>query len=130
MTKIVIVDHHADFRQSLSLMLQEISGEIEITEIDSSLKFIDGLNFLSPDLVLIDSRIPVRNGIETATIALAKKPTLRIILLTMFNENKYVQEAKNAGVNGIIPKPPSLLELKEAYYAVMNNGFYFPSELE
>lgn len=129
MTKIVIVDHHADFRQSLSLMLQEISGEIEITEIDSSFKFIDDLNFLLPNLVLMDSRIPERSGIETATIALAKKPALRIIILAMFSENKYVQEAKNAGVKGLIPKHPSLKEFKEAYYTVMNDGFYFPSNL-
>lgn len=130
MIRIVIVDPHAAFRQSLRFMLQEIAGEIEITEVDSSFKFIDDLNLLSPDLVLMDSRMPERSGIETATIALAKKPTLRIILLTMFNENKYVQEAKNAGVKGLLPKPPSLLELKEAYCAVMNERFYFPPELE
>ena len=130
MTKIVIVDHHVSFRRSLRLMLQEIPEEIEITEIDSSFKFIDDLNLLSPDLVLMDSRLSQRSGIETATIALSKKPTLRIILLTMFNENKYVQEAKNAGIKGLIPKPPSLLELKEAYCAVMNGGFYFPSKLK
>ncbi|MBF8455935.1 response regulator transcription factor [Kaistella sp. G5-32] len=130
MTKIVIVDHHVSFRRSLRLMLQEIPEEIEITEIDSSFKFIDDLNLLSPDLVLMDSRLSQRSGIETATIALSKKPTLRIILLTMFNENKYVQEAKNAGIKGLLPKPPSLLELKEAYCAVMNGGFYFPSKLK
>ncbi|KIA90689.1 response regulator [Kaistella jeonii] len=130
MTKIVIVDHHASFRQSLRLMLQEIPGQIEINEIDSSFKFIDDLNLLSPDLVLIDSRISERNGIETAIIALAKKPTLRIIILTMFSENKYVQEAKNAGIKGLLPKPPSLKEIKDAYHAVMNDGFYFPSDLK
>jgi DNA-binding NarL/FixJ family response regulator len=129
MTKIVIVDHHATFRQSLRLMLQEISREIEITEVDSSFKFIDDLNRLSPDLVVMDSRMPDRNGIETAIIALAKKPALRIIMLSMFNENKYVQEAKDVGVKGLAPKPPSLKELKDAYHAVLNDGFYFPSDL-
>lgn len=130
MTKIVIVDHHAGFRQSLHLMLREIPGQIEITELDSSSKLIAHLDHFSPDLVLMDNRIQDRTGIETATIAFTKIPALRIILLTMFNENKYVQEAKDAGIKGLIPKPPTLKELKEAYHAVMNEGFYFSSDLE
>ena len=130
MTKIVIVDHHAGFRQSLHLMLREIPGQIEITELDSSSKLIAHLDHYSPDLVLMDSRIQDRTAIETATIAFTKIPSLRIVLLTMFNENKYVQEAKDAGIKGLIPKPPTLKELKEAYHAVMNEGFYFSSDLE
>ena len=128
MKKIVIVDHHAAFRQSLRFMLQELSGEIEITEVDSSLKFISHLNHFTPDLVLMDNRMQDKTGIETAEIALAKIPALRIILLTMFNENNYIKEAKNAGLKGLIPKPPTLKELKNAYEVIMNGGFYFPSE--
>ena len=130
MTKIVIVAHHAAFRKSLLTMLQEIPEEIEITEKDTSFKFIQDLNFLTPDLVVMDSRMPDRNGIETATIALTKKPALRIIILSMFTDDKYVQEAKNAGVKGLALKAPSLKELMDAYHTVMNDGLYFPYPLK
>ncbi len=126
MTRIVIVDHHAAFRQSLRFMLQEISAEIEITEVDCSLKFIALLDHFSPDLVLMDSRMQDRTGIETTEIALVKFPALRILLISMFNENKYIKEAKNAGLKGLIPKPPTLKELKDAYLGIMKGGFYFP----
>lgn len=130
MTKIVIVDQHAAFRQSLGLMLQEFLGEIQITEIDNSRQFLAELNQLSPDLVIMDARLPDRSGIETATVTLARNPALPIIMLIMFPEDKYVQEAKEAGVKGFLPKPPGLKELTDACQIVMNGGFYFPSPIK
>jgi len=73
MTKIVIVDQHPAFRESLGMMLHEFLAEIQITGVETSHQFVSDLDQISPDLVIMDGRLPDRSGIETATIALAKK---------------------------------------------------------
>ncbi len=130
MIKIVIVDDHPAFRQGLHLMLKELSPAIEIIEMDSGSLFIEDLEDTCPDLVFMDIRMPGINGIEVATIALKQQPKLRIIILTMFGEEKYLKEAMEVGVKGFLIKPPSLLQLKKTYNIVMDNGSYFPSELK
>lgn len=130
MTKIAIVDQHSAFRQSLGLMLQEFLGGIHITGLGNSNQFIAELDHLSPDLLIIDGRLPDRSGIETATLALAKKPALPIIMLIMFPEDTYLQKAQEAGVKGFLPKPPGLKELMEACHTVMRGESYLPSEIK
>lgn len=130
MIKIIIVDDHSAFRQGLHLMIGEVSSEIEIYEMESGAQFIEELEFISPDLVFMDIRMPGISGIEAADIALKKRPELRIIILTMFGEGKYLKAARDVGVKGFLIKPPSLFQLKEAFARVMDDEFYFPSELK
>ncbi|UFK97854.1 response regulator [Kaistella faecalis] len=130
MTKIAIVDPHPAFRDSLGMMLHEFLAEIQITGVETSQQFVSDLDQISPDLVIIDSRLPDRSGIETAIIALAKKPLLHIIMLIMFPEDQYVQKARKAGVKGFLPKPPGLKELRDACDTVMSGGSYFPAEIK
>ncbi|MBH1959893.1 MAG: response regulator transcription factor [Flavobacteriia bacterium] len=130
MTKIVIVDQHPAFRESLGMMLHEFLAEIQITGVETSHQFVSDLDQISPDLVIMDGRLPDRSGIETATIAFAKKPLLNIIMLIMFPEDQYVQKAREAGVKGFLPKPPGLKELTDACEKVMSGGSYFPAEMK
>lgn len=130
MTKILIVDDHLAFRRGLHLLLKELPEEVEITEMESGTQFIEELDNISPDLVFMDIRMPGISGIEAATMALKTRPELRIIILTMFGEEKYLKEAMDAGVKGFTIKPPTLSQLKEAFQTVMQNEIYFPSELK
>lgn len=127
MTKILIVDDHLAFRKGLHLMLKELPEVIEISEMENGTQFINALDTISPDLVFLDIKMPGISGIEAASIALKKKPELRIIILTMFGEEKYLKEAIDVGVKGFTTKPPTLAQLKDAYMSVINNGVYFPS---
>ena len=130
MTKIIIVDDHPAFRQGLHLMLKELSGTLEITEMESGTQFIDELESIQTEVIFMDIRMPGISGLEAASIALKKRPELRIIILTMFGEEKYLKDAMDAGVKGFIIKPPTLLQLKEAFKTVINNNIYFPSKLK
>lgn len=130
MTKILIVDDHIAFRRGIHLMLEEIPEVMEITELASGTQFLDQVDKITPDLIFMDIRMPGISGIEAAVNALKSNPNLRIIILTMFGEEKYLKEAMEAGVKGFIMKPPSLLQLKEAYQTVMANEMYFPTELK
>ena len=130
MSKVLIVDDHLAFRRGLHLMLEEITEVTEIEECETGLQFLDQFEESAPDLVFMDIRMPGISGIEAAAKALNQNPDLRIIVLTMFGEEKYLKDAMEAGVMGFITKPPSLLQLKEAYQTVMQNAPFFPSELK
>jgi DNA-binding NarL/FixJ family response regulator len=130
MSKVLIVDDHQAFRRGLHLMLEEIQEVTEVAECETGLQFLNQVEDMAPDLVFMDIRMPGISGIEAAVKALQINPKLRIIVLTMFGEEKYLKDAMEAGVKGFITKPPSLSQLKEAYETVMQNAHFFPSELK
>lgn len=129
MAKILICNDHIAFRKGLIMMLQELPEVNEIYEVSTGAQFLNTLNHLTPDLIFLDIRMPIINGIEATISALKKKPELRIIILTIFGEEKYLKNAIRAGAKGFILKPPTLLQIKEAYQAVMKGGYYFPPNL-
>lgn len=121
MIKILIVDDHQEFRRGLHFMLEELLSEVEITEMTSGNQFISELNTISPNLIFMDIRMPGINGLKAASIALKQNPKLRIIMLTMFLEGKYLNEAKAIGIKSFLIKPPTLSQLKQAYNTAMCN---------
>ncbi|MDP3444488.1 MAG: response regulator transcription factor [Ignavibacteria bacterium] len=129
MSKIIIVDDHLTFRKGLHLMLKEIQEVKEIAECENGLQFLSQVEQISPDLVFMDIRLPGMSGIEAAVKALKQNSNLRIIILTMFGEEKYLKEAMEAGVKGFLLKPPTLFQLRVAYQTVMQDKLYFPTEL-
>lgn len=129
MSKILICDDHVPFRNGLNMMLQEIPQVNEIFEVSDGKQFLNTLTHFSPDLVFLDIRMPEISGIEATISALKDNPKLKIIILTMFGEEKYLKGAIKAGAKGFILKPPTLVQIKEAYQVVMNGGAYFPPNL-
>lgn len=129
MSKILICDDHIAFRKGLNMMLQELPEVNEICEVSDGAQFLNTLIHFLPDLIFLDIRMPVISGIEATIYALKKNPELKIIILTMFGEEKYLKGAIDAGAKGFILKPPTLLQLKEAYQAIMKGGCYFSHEL-
>lgn len=127
MSKVLIVDDHISFRSGLKLMLGEIDGIKEIVEVPDGEKFLDLLAGELPDIVFLDIRLPGISGIEAASAAIKKYPRLRIIMLTMFSEEKYLKDAMEAGAKGFIQKPPTLFQLREAYNTVINDYHYYPA---
>ena len=126
MSKVLIVDDHVAFSRGLRLMMKEIIEVDSIEEVRSGELFLKWLESSNTDLVFLDIRMPGISGIEASRQALKLYPDLKIIVLTMYGEHKYLEEAMETGVRGFILKPPGLSQLKEAYTTVMDGGFYFP----
>lgn len=126
----MIVDDHISFRRGLKLMLGEIDDIKEIVEVPDGENFLILLNDYLPDLVFLDIRLPGISGLEAACAAIKQHPLLRIIMLTMFSEEKYLKDAMEAGAKGFIQKPPTLVQLREAYFTVINGNNFFPALLQ
>lgn len=126
MSYVLLVDDYKAFLHGLKLMVHEIPEVTIIKEASSGEQFLDLIRIAKPDLVFLDIRMPNINGIEAVREALQLYPDLKIIILTMYGEEQYLEEAKAAGVKGFMLKPPTLRQIREAYSEVIKGGEYFP----
>ena len=127
--RIVIVDDHQIFRKGLSLLLNELDNIELVAEVSNGLEFLSILETTEFDFVLMDIKMPMMNGIEATKIALQKKPDLKIVALSMFGEEEYLENMLDVGAKGFILKNISKDELERGIKMVMDGNSYFSSEL-
>jgi DNA-binding NarL/FixJ family response regulator len=100
-----------------------------VAEAANGKQFLELLNTIVPDLVLMDINMPVMDGIEASTKAHELYPELKIITLSMYGEEDYYYKMVNAGVKGFVLKNSDIKEVKTALDIVFEGGSFFSSEL-
>lgn len=122
---IAIVDDHALFREGMASLLKEYDEFDIVLQASNGKELIDGLKKVKPQVVLLDIQMPVMDGIET-TIQLKKKyPNIKIIILTMHNEEGLIFDLMGKGANGFLPKDRSVEFVVDAIHAVFDKGYYY-----
>lgn len=127
--KIVIVDDHFIFRNGLKDLLAEVPDVEVVGEAESGEQFLGMLPDISPDIVFMDIKMPGINGIETTKRALEIAPDLKILALSMFGENEYVEEMLQAGALGYLLKNIGKDELVKAIENISQEKGYFSDEI-
>ncbi|MFN3557046.1 MAG: response regulator [Bacteroidales bacterium] len=127
--KIIIVDDHFIFRNGLKDLLVEIPDVEIIGEASSGEEFLEMLPASKPDIVFMDIKMPGLSGIETTRKALEIMPDLKILALSMFGENEYVEEMLQAGALGYLLKNIGKQELIKAIDNIANEKGYFSDEI-
>ena len=128
-TKIIIVDDHKLFRSGLKFILNEIEGVEVIGEASNGKEYLELLNYLKPDLIIMDISMPEMNGIEACQKSLEKDRNLKILVLSMFGDDAYYNSMIELGVKGFILKDTDNAELKTAINSIMSGSSYFSQEL-
>ncbi len=129
MYKIIIVEDHPMFRQSIGLLLEKEEIAKVIANAANGKEFLDIIDKYEPDVVLMDIAMPVMDGIEASRLALEKKPDLKILTLSSFGDEHYYFKMVEAGVKGFILKDSSLAELEQAIGTIAEGGNWFSGEL-
>ena len=122
---IVIIDDHVLLRNGLANLVKDLGYGV-LFEADNGKDFIEKLKpkFL-PDIVLLDISMPLMDGYETANWLKKFYPDIKVLALSMNdNENAVIRMLK-AGAKGYILKDTDPSELKMAFYALMTKGFYY-----
>jgi len=127
--KVIIVDDHLIFRQGLSTIVTTENIATVIGDASNGKEFIDMLDHLTPDLVLMDIDMPYMNGMEATQKALEIIPTLKIVAVTMFGDEEYYYKMIELGVKGFILKTSGINEIEKAIHDVMIGESYFSNEL-
>ena len=116
--KVLVVDDHALFRRGLQMVLEQ-EPDIEVVgEASDGAEAVTVASDTTPDIVLMDVRMPKRGGIDACTAIKDTVPSAKIIMLTISDEEGDLYEAIKAGATGYLLKEISIEEVASAIRAV------------
>ncbi|CAM3691007.1 response regulator transcription factor [Flavobacterium chungbukense] len=126
--KILIVDDHLLFSQSLELLIKSF-GDYEVIErFENGKVFIDYIEENSSteiDLILLDVNMPVLDGLSTMKWLKDYRPDLKVIALSVNDDEEIIIKMITNGAKGYLLKDTSPEIFKEAIECVIEKGFYF-----
>ncbi len=122
--KVAIADDHKIFRKGVILSLRQYANIKFVLEADNGQDLIDGVEEADPDVILMDLKMPVKDGIETTKYINKFFPKIRILILTMYEDERFVGHLMDSGANGYLLKSTEPEEIKQGIIDVMQNGFY------
>jgi DNA-binding NarL/FixJ family response regulator len=128
-TKIIIVDDHEIFRKGFAMIIGTFEDIELVGEASNGQEFLDLIDRTLPDLVFIDIKMPVMNGIDATKTAIERYPELKIVALSMFGEEKYLQSMIEAGAIGFLLKNVKREELEVAVKLFQEGKNYYSEEL-
>jgi DNA-binding NarL/FixJ family response regulator len=123
--KIILVDDHTMVRAGLKALLQRESGLSVVGEGSTGREAVKLVRELSPDVVVMDLRMPDLNGIDAARQIIAIKPDVKVIGLSASTDERSCVEMVRAGAVGFVAKESAFEDLTEAIRTVMDNRMFF-----
>ncbi|MDQ6813675.1 MAG: response regulator transcription factor [Bacteroidota bacterium] len=122
--KVAIADDHKIFRKGVILSLRHYSNLRFVLEAENGQQLLDGLKEAKPNVILMDLRMPVKDGIETTKYISIHHPDIFVLILTMHEEEKFVIHLMENGANGYLLKSSDPVEIKKAITDVVEKGYY------
>jgi len=129
MIKILVADDHAMFVDGIESILK---NEKDITVIGRCYNGQAVLEFVKqdkPDIILLDINLPDMTGIEVSKKILSSNPEVKILAISMFNEESFVTEILNNGAQGYILKNTGREELLKAIHTIYEGQTYFSNDV-
>lgn len=120
--RVLLVDDQRLMREGLRTLLELEPGLVVAGEANNGQEALGCYAELRPDVVLMDVRMPVLDGVEATRRLVAQFPGARVIILTTFDDDEYVFEGLRAGALGYLLKDVSIQELAEAIRTVVAGG--------
>jgi two-component system response regulator NreC len=128
-TRVLIVDDHAVVRSGLKLVLEAEDGIEPVGEAGTARDAVFEARSTKPDVILLDVVMPDQSGLEIIPTLLQEHPEVRILVLSMQDDPRYVREAFAAGARGYVLKEAADNEVVAAVREVASGGRYVHPEL-
>lgn len=122
MIKVLIADDQELMRQSLQIILSSHADIEVVGVVKDGESVIRSIPHSKPDIILMDIRMPKMDGVQCTKIVKEKYPDIKIIILTMFDDDEYVYDALKYGASGYLLKGISMESLKEAIITVYSGS--------
>ncbi len=129
MVRLLLCDDHAMFRQGLKSILETEEGFRVIGEAANGREAVRYALETQPDVVLMDIQMPGLDGVAATKAILEERPEMRVIILTMYRQDRYVFEAIKAGARGYLLKDADAGELIEAIRRVHEGETLLSAEM-
>ncbi|MDB5190669.1 MAG: DNA-binding response regulator [Segetibacter sp.] len=122
--KVAIADDHKIFRKGVILSLRHYNNIKFVLEAENGQELLENIVQAAPDVVLMDLRMPVKDGIETTKYISKHYPNISVIVLTMHEDERFVIHLMENGANGYLLKSTDPIEIKKAITDVVSKGYY------
>jgi len=124
-----IADDHKIFRNGLKATLEDCADFDLVLEASNGKQLIALLETTVPDVILMDIKMPEMDGIQTTAKVKQRYPHVKVLALSMFNEDKYIVDMMKAGASGYLLKNAEPEEIIEAISTVYHKDYYFNEHL-
>jgi len=124
---ISLVDDQQLFRSGLASLIRSVPGFTLLSEAENGKVFLDDLenSGILPHIALIDMEMPVMNGVELNAALQKTYPSVKVIVLSTYNQERFIGKMIEAGACGYLTKNCEIGELISAINSTYKNGFYF-----
>lgn len=127
---VLVVDDHPIFLEGFCTLVRLEYPEIEIRgAVTDGREAVDAFEALSPDVVIMDIRMPGMDGVEAARKIRKIDPDAKIVMLTTFKDTDLIQDALAAGVKGYMLKETPVPVVIENIKSVYHGNFLLPGNL-
>jgi DNA-binding NarL/FixJ family response regulator len=126
-----VVDDQHLFRKGIIALLNSLKGIHVLLEAGNGNDLIKQLSDIEekPDVLLLDLKMPGMDGIETTKILRKDHPGIKIIILSIYNDERFILHLLECGAHAYVFKDAEPEELEKAIRAVANDGFYFTGKI-
>ena len=122
---LAIADDQILFRKGLKLLIHSFDGIELVIEASNGVELLSAVQQNQPDVILMDLRMPEMDGLEATGKIKKLFPSIKVILLTMYDEEHLINHMMKLGANGYLLKNEEPDEVEKAIRSVMEKDFYF-----
>ncbi len=122
--RVLLAEDHTLVRAGIRSLLEDIPGVVVTGEAGDGQIALQMIEKQMPDLVIMDIGMPGMNGLRVAALASESFPSVKVLILSMHNNEEYVLEALKSGAVGYLLKDASTLELHLAIDAISRGEIY------
>lgn len=123
--KIAIADDHKIFRDGIKMALSPRQNLKMIWEAEDGKDLLHKISIKKPDVLLMDIRMPEIDGINAIELLRKEYDELKIIVLTMYDDQQMISKMMEMGANAYLTKTTDPDEIYQAILTCMNEDFYF-----
>ncbi|WP_291632510.1 response regulator transcription factor [Clostridium sp.] len=127
--KVLIADDHDLIRQGLKRIISFEEDIIIVGEAENGEKVLTMLNICEPDVILLDMKMPLMDGLEVLQRAKEGSKTIKVIMLTVENDRTFILNAIDKGADGYVLKDSAGTEIVEAIRTVYLGNKYIDKSL-
>lgn len=127
--KVGIAEDQNIFRKGLIHLINGFQTTEVIAEAENGKELLLLMDQTIPDVVILDYQMPGLSGIDTSRLIRDKFRNVKVIILSMFDDEQFVEKAIENGANGYLSKDDDLEEIESAIHGVLENDYYFNDRL-